>query len=43
MISSLYNKGFNSDVAVTTTIDNKLAKYNMVSVDDMESHKIKEL
>ena len=43
MITSLYNKGFNSDIAVTTTIDNKIAKYNMVSVDDMEYNKIKEL
>ena len=43
MITSIYNKGFNSDIAVTTTIDNKLAKYNMVSVDDMEYNIIKEL
>jgi hypothetical protein len=43
MITSLYNKGFNSDIAVTTTIDNKIAKYNMVSVDDMEYNVIKEL
>ena len=43
MITSLYNKGFNSDIAVTTTIDNKIAKYNMVSVDDMEYNIIKEL
>ena len=43
MITSLYNKGFNSDIAVTATIDNKVAKYNMVSVDDMEYNIIKEL
>lgn len=43
MITSLYNKGFNTDIAVTTTIDNKLAKYNMVSVDDMDYNVIKEL
>lgn len=43
MISSLYNKGFNTEIAVTSTIDNKLAKYNTVSVDDMEYNKIKEL
>jgi hypothetical protein len=42
MISSLYNKGFNNNVADTTPA-NKLAKYNMVSVDDMENNKIKEL
>ena len=42
MISSLYNKGFNNNVADTTPV-NKLAKYNMVSVDDMENNKIKEL
>jgi len=42
MINSLYNKGFNTDVAVTTPV-NKLTKYNMVSVDDMEYNKIKEL
>lgn len=39
MITSLYNKGFNSEVA---TIDTKLTK-NMVTVDDMEYNKIKEL
>ena len=43
MISSLYNKGFNTEIAVTSTIDNKLSKYNTVSVDDMEYNKIKEL
>ena len=43
MITSLYNKGFNTEVAVTTTIDNKLSKYNLVSVDDMEDNKIKVL
>ena len=42
MITSLYNKGFSTDVAVTTPV-NKLTKYNMVSVDDMEYNKIKEL
>ena len=42
MISSLYNKGFNNNVADTTPV-NKLAKYSMVSVDDMENNKIKEL
>jgi hypothetical protein len=42
MISSLYNKGFNNNVADTTP-SNKLAKYNMVSIDDMENNKIKEL
>lgn len=39
MITSLYNKGFNSEVA---TIDTKLSK-NMVTADDMEYNKIKEL
>lgn len=39
MITSLYNKGFNSEVA---TIDTKLTK-NMVTADDMEYNKIKEL
>ena len=39
MITSLYNKGFNSEVA---TIDTRLTK-NMVTVDDMEYNKIKEL
>jgi hypothetical protein len=39
MITSLYNKGFNSEIA---TIDTKLTK-NMVTVDDMEYNKIKEL
>jgi hypothetical protein len=43
MITSLYNKGFNMEVAVTTTIDNKLSKYNLVSVDEMEDNKIKAL
>ena len=43
MISSLYNKGFNTEIAVTSTIDNKLSKYNMVSVDDMEDNEIKAL
>jgi hypothetical protein len=43
MISSLYNKGFNTEIAVTSTIDNKLSKYNMVSVDDMEDNVIKAL
>ena len=43
IITSLYNKGFNTEIAVTTTNDNKLAKYNMVSVEDMETNKIKEL
>jgi hypothetical protein len=43
MITSLYNKGFNTEVAVTTTGDNKLSKYNLVSVDDMENNKIKVL
>jgi hypothetical protein len=43
MISSLYNKGFNTEIAITTTIDNKLSKYNMVSVDDMEDNEIKAL
>ena len=43
MISSMYNKGFNTEVAVTSTIDNKLSQYNMVSVDDMEDNKIKAL
>ena len=43
MISSLYNKGFNTEIAVTSTIDNKLSKYNMVSVDDMEANTIKVL
>ena len=43
MITSLYNKGFNMEVAVTTTIDNKLSKYNLVSVDEMEDNKIKVL
>ena len=37
MISSLYNKGFNTEIAITSTIDNKLSKYNMVSSDDMET------
>jgi hypothetical protein len=39
MITSLYNRGFNSEVA---TIETKLAK-NIVTVDDMEYNKIKEL
>ncbi len=43
MITSLYNKGFNTEVAVTTTIDNKLSKYNLVSVDEMEDNAIKVL
>lgn len=43
MITSLYNKGFNTEVAVTSTNDNKLSKYNLVSVDDMEDNKIKVL
>jgi hypothetical protein len=43
MISSLYNKGFNTEIAVTSTIDNKLSRYNTVSVDDMEYNNIKEL
>jgi len=42
IITSLYNKGFNNNIADTTPV-NKLAKYNMVSVDDMERNKIKEL
>ena len=42
MISSLHNKGFNTEVAVTTAV-NKMTKYNMVTVDDMEYNKIKEL
>lgn len=42
MISSLYNKGFNNNVADTTP-SNKLAKYSMVSIDDMDNNKIKEL
>lgn len=43
MITSLYNKGFNSEVAVTATVDNKLSKYNLVSVEDMEDNRIKVL
>lgn len=43
MIAALYNKGFNTEIAVTTTIDNKLSKYNLVSVDEMEENKIKVL
>jgi hypothetical protein len=43
MITSLHNKGFNTEIAVTTTVDNKLSAYNTVSVDDMEYNKIKEL
>ena len=43
MITSLYNKGFNTEVAVTTTVDNKLSKYNLVSVDEMEDNTIKVL
>ena len=43
IITSLYNRGFNKDIAVTMTNDNKLAKYNMVSVEDMEKNIIKEL
>jgi hypothetical protein len=39
IITSLYNRGFNSEVA---TIETKLAK-NVVTVDDMEYNKIKEL
>jgi hypothetical protein len=42
MITSLHNKGFNTEVAVTTPV-NKMTKYNMVTVDDMEYNKIKEL
>ena len=42
MISSLYNKGFNNNVADTTPV-NKLSKYSIVSIDDMENNKIKEL
>jgi len=42
MITSLHNKGFNTEVAVTTPV-NKITKYNMVTVDDMEYNKIKEL
>jgi hypothetical protein len=43
MITSLYNKGFNTEVAVTATVDNKLSKYNLVSVDEMEGNAIKVL
>lgn len=43
MITSLYNKGFNTEVAVTATVDNKLSKYNLVSVDEMEDNAIKVL
>ena len=43
IIASLSNKGFNSEIAVTATNDNKLAKYSMVSVEDMEYNKIREL
>lgn len=43
MITSLYNKGFNTEVAVTATVDNKLSKYNLVSVDEMEDNQIKVL
>jgi hypothetical protein len=43
MIMALYNKGFNTEIAVTTTVDNKLSKYNLVSVDEMEDNKIKVL
>jgi hypothetical protein len=43
IIASLYNKGFNREIAVTMTNDNKMAKYNMVSVEDMEYNKIREL
>jgi hypothetical protein len=39
MITSLYNKGFNSEVA---TVETKITK-NMVTADDMEYNKIKEL
>lgn len=43
IITALYTKGVNTEVAVTTSISNKLSKYNMVSVEDMEYNKIKEL
>jgi hypothetical protein len=43
IIASLSNKGFNTEIAVTATNDNKLAKYSMVSVEDMEYNKIREL
>jgi hypothetical protein len=43
IIASLYNRGFNREIAVTMTNDNKMAKYNMVSVEDMEYNKIREL
>lgn len=43
MITSLYNKGFNTEVAVTTTGNNKLSKYNLVSVDEMDDNTIKVL
>ena len=43
MITSLYNKGFNPEIAVTAPVDKTLLKYSMVSVDDMEYNKIKEL
>ncbi len=43
IITALYTKGVNTEVAVTSSISNKLSKYNMVSVEDMEYNKIKEL
>ena len=43
IITALYSKGVNTEVAVTSSISNKLSKYNMVSVEDMEYNKIKEL
>jgi len=43
IIASQHNKGVNTEIAVTTSISNKLSKYNMVSVEDMEFNKIKEL
>jgi len=43
IITALYTKGVNTEIAVTTSISNKLSKYNMVSVEDMEYNKIKEL
>ena len=43
IITAQYSKGVNTEVAVTTSISNKLSKYNMVSVEDMEYNKIKEL
>lgn len=43
IITQVYNKGVNTEVAVTSAVSNKLSKYNMVSVEDMEYNKIKEL